>query len=552
MKKDHYFYLLIVALALLPLLDFLNPGFPVTHDGQDHIARIANFYRNMSEGVLIPRWAGNLNWGYGHPILMFLYPFPSYLASFFHFIGFSFVNSTKLVFMSTYIASAVVMYLWVREFLDKKAGLIASLIYILAPYRFVDLYVRGAIGEHVAFIFPPMILYFLLKLSKKFSIWYFLGGSLSLALLILSHNAISLMFIPLILIYIAYQVYYSKDRKALIYQYTCMLVFGFGLSAFFWIPAFMEGKYTLRDIVTTKDYAERFVDIEDLFSLSWSYGGTNLLSKQIGLIHWVFIFWGIIMLLTNFIKDKKNIILLGLSLLMFFTSLYLMTAYSKIFWDNLSIVQKFQFPWRFLSLSVFLTALIGGIVAKSFPRKFSFLFCLITIISLLLANKDYWHAKGYLNKPESFFTSIYHGTTDTGESSPIWSVRFMERRANYNLEVIEGSIKIDELERKSTRHIYILDAKRRSRVRENTLYFPGWKVFVDKKQIPIEFQDPANRGLITFFVESGRHEVEIVLEDTKLRYLANLLSLFSLILLPFYGILINRKYVFPFNRTRHS
>src|SRR5688572_3623586 len=97
-RKNLFPWLLLFLLSLLPLFDFLKPGLPLTHDGIDHVARIANFYQNLTEGNLVPRWAGNLNWGFGHPILMFLYPLPSYFASLFHFLGFSLIDSVKLVF----------------------------------------------------------------------------------------------------------------------------------------------------------------------------------------------------------------------------------------------------------------------------------------------------------------------------------------------------------------------------------------------------------------------------------------------------------------------
>ena len=95
--KKHFFLFLIILISAVPLIDLFKSGLPLTHDGQDHVARIANFYQNLSEGNIIPRWAGNLNWGYGHPILEFLYPLLSYLASFFHFFGFTFVDSVKLL-----------------------------------------------------------------------------------------------------------------------------------------------------------------------------------------------------------------------------------------------------------------------------------------------------------------------------------------------------------------------------------------------------------------------------------------------------------------------
>ena len=121
LKKQNLLILLILV-SLLPLLSLLQPGLPITHDGQDHVARIANFYTSLTEGNLVPRWAGNLNWGYGHPILMFLYPLSSYSASFFHLLGFSLVDSVKLVFAIGFISSGIFMYIWIREFLGEKAA----------------------------------------------------------------------------------------------------------------------------------------------------------------------------------------------------------------------------------------------------------------------------------------------------------------------------------------------------------------------------------------------------------------------------------------------
>ena len=170
LHNKNFGFIFIFLLGLIPLLDLLHPGLPVTHDGQDHVARIANFYQSLSEGNIVPRWAGNLNWGFGHPILMFLYPLPSYLGSFFHYLGFSFIDSVKLVFAVSYVGSGFAMYLWAKNALGEKAGMVCAALYLYAPYRFVDLYVRGAIGEHVAFLFAPLVLLFLLHLSQEIKI----------------------------------------------------------------------------------------------------------------------------------------------------------------------------------------------------------------------------------------------------------------------------------------------------------------------------------------------------------------------------------------------
>lgn len=533
---------LLILISLVPLFDLFHPGLPITHDGQDHVARIANFYQNLSEGNIIPRWAGNLNWGYGHPILEFLYPLPSYLASLFHFFGFTLVDSVKFVFGTSFILSGLVMYFFIKELLnDDKAAFFASALYIIAPYRFVDIYVRGAIGEHVAFIFPPLIFYFLLKLNKRYSLGYLIGGAFSFAGLNLAHNAISLMFMPLFGLYALFLFLQAKNKIQLGIQYLSTIFSGFGLSAFFWIPAFVEGKYTLRDIVTGGgEYTRSFVMWKDFFISAWSYGGTIALSKQIGFIHWIGILGGIIsiyILYRN--KNKLWILTLG-SFFIFWITLFLMTSSSNPIWQTITILQKFQFPWRFLSVTAFLSALMGGILLSLISNKYKKAALLIFVVGLLVVNKDYWHANGFLYKPESFYTGTYNSTTDTGESAPIWSVRFMEYPPKSHVEIISGKGFIKELKRTSTSHAYKITTENKTRIRENTLYFPGWKVLVNGKTTDVEFQDPQNRGLITFWVNKGTYDITIVFRETKLRFFANVVSGVSLALLLFYAILRRR------------
>lgn len=531
MKKIGFYPFAIIILSVIPLFDFFTSGLPITHDGQDHVARIANFYQNLQDGNFIPRWAPNLNWGYGHPILMFLYPLPSYIASLFHFFGFSFVDSTKLVFVVAYIASGLAIYLWIKTFLGEKVGLVAALLYLFAPYRFVDIYVRGAIGEHVAFIFPPLLCYFLLKLSQKQSAWCITGASLSVAMLVLSHNAISLMFLPIIFLYVVYLASAIKKKAMFLKIATIVFLLGFGMGAFFWIPAFFEGKYTLRDIVTKNgSYASSFSSLPSFFYGQWNYGGTGVFTVQIGIIQWIVVVASIGGLFLYYRKQNTLWKLTVAALFIFFVTLWLMTESSVFVWKNITILQKFQFPWRLLSVEVFIASLLGGVAFSILKGKTAQYLLILIMLFLLYVNKDFWHAKGYLQKSEAFYTSIYNGTTDTGESAPIWSVRFMEKEPKSHLEIISGKGTIIEVERKSTRHVYVAVLEEASQIRENTLYFPGWNVFVDGQKVPIEFQNPAHRGLLTFFVDKGKHSIDVIFTDTKVRLLANSISVISFII----------------------
>ena len=514
---------LLIVFSLIPLFNLLTPGLPVTHDGQDHVARIANFYLSLSEGNMIPRWAGNLNWGYGHPILMFLYPLPSYIASFFHAIGFSLVDSTKIVFGLGMVLSTIFMYLWLASFLNRSAALFGAALYTYAPYRFVEIYVRGDIGENLAFAFIPLVLLFAHRIYKYNKFTDAIWGSFSLALLILSHNAISLMLMPFILLYFLILIYLSKEKNKIFMNLLSLFIMGFGLSAFFWIPGLFEGKYTLRNIVTKGEYLKRFVSFKDFIYGPGSFIGAGELTFQFGPLSWLSIIAAPFVFL-KFKKEKEKFYLLALLLVFLSIAVFLMLPVSNFIWSRVLLLQNFQFPWRFLAIVVFTTAVLGALFLEAIPKKYKMKLSLVLIIMIMILGSFYLRPKEYLQKPDSFYTGIYKSTTDTGESAPIWSIRFMEKEPRSNLEVIDGDAKIENLERKSTYHKYKVIVDRETILRENTLYFPGWEMRANGKPIEVRFQVPYKNGTMEFSLDKGSYIIESIYKETKLRLFADVIS----------------------------
>ncbi|MGA2911268.1 MAG: glycosyltransferase family 39 protein [Candidatus Levyibacteriota bacterium] len=543
--KNKLIIAILVVLSIISVLSLVHTGLPITHDGQDHVARIANFYQNLVEGNLIPRWAANLNWGYGHPILEFLYPLPSYFASFFHLIGFSLVDSSKIVYGLGMILSLFFMFLWLKQFLGKEPALLGAFLYTYAPYRFVDLYVRGDIGENLAFAFVPLVLYFIFKLYKEPNLKYSLLGALSLALLVMAHNAIALITIPFIFLYGIYLIYISKNRKSLFVNLSALIIFGFALSAFFWVPALLEGKFTLRDIVTKGGYVSRFVNFKALIYGPWSYGGSGVFTQQLGIIQWLALLISPVLAFVFWLKKDKNYLLVLTCLLYTLLAIFLMLPLSNFLWARIMLLQNFQFPWRFLAITVFATAVLAALLIHAIPKKLQLIVVLILIALVLFVSKDYVKAKGYLYKPVSFYTGIYSGTTDTGESSPIWSVRFMEHFPKAHLEVLDGKATVKEIKRTSMEHQYTVTVAKRTLFEENTLYFPGWEIKANNAPVNVQFQDMQYRGTMLFFLEKGNYTVEAKYSETKLRLICDLISLVSLITL-------GGLFIFGFVKRRFS
>lgn len=221
---------LILGILLLPLIwPLLRPGFFVTDDGEWMIIRLSAFHETLKTGQFPVRFLERLNHGYGYPVTNFLYPLPFYLGETIHLLGFSFVDSVKILFLLSFLMGAVFMY-WYK-------GILAAIVYSYFPYHVFDVYKRGSLGEAVAFIFLPLIFYFIDK--KKF-----LFSALATAFLITSHNVIAFLFLPVIFIY-------SRSWK--------LILLALGLSCFFWFPAIFDLQYTRASAVQVADFSKYFL-----------------------------------------------------------------------------------------------------------------------------------------------------------------------------------------------------------------------------------------------------------------------------------------------------
>jgi hypothetical protein len=58
----------------------INPKVPDTHDGENHIARFANYVAAAKDGQWPPRWAPYVLNGLGYPVFNYNYPVANILA----------------------------------------------------------------------------------------------------------------------------------------------------------------------------------------------------------------------------------------------------------------------------------------------------------------------------------------------------------------------------------------------------------------------------------------------------------------------------------------
>lgn len=530
MEKKRVLKLFLIFLLSLPgIFPFLIFGLPNTHDGQTHVVRLASFHQALTDGQFPPRWAGNLTSGFGSPVFLFGFSLPSWFGEFFHLIGFSFEDSVKAVFILSYIVSGIFMYLFLAEFFLFLPAFVGAVFYQFAPYRFLDLYVRGDVGEALLFAIVPLVFWQVAKSKGKFSWWRFVLGSVLVMMMILSHQSLAGVFLVVIFLY-SLVTSFSQKKSTLFYTASIILT-GLFLTAWTNLPLVFEKYYTNLNLLIETNYHNQFPKLSSLLYSGWHWGPADVdnpdisMSFQLGIAQWLGLGILAIILFFNLIRTnlKKLIFdykreLLFLSL--FFLFLFLITGFSKSLWDNLFFLPPLLYPWRLLGIEIFMTAVIVGMAISLIKSKSLKVFLSVVLIAIsLYGNRNHLQVAGRTHHPDDFYLN-FSGTSDMwGEFLPK-GVNLPKSIPEKKVEVLSGEAEIKNLKVLSNKVSFQVMAKEKSQLLVNTFYFPGWRAFVDGKERALEKQE-----LVTLSVLDGQHDVEIKLGKTLVRAIGDFISL---------------------------
>lgn len=544
--KNNRYLLLVILLSIFPIIPyFITSNLIHTHDGLVHLPRLAAYFKALSDGSIPVRYAGYLNYGYGLPLFNFIYQFPYWVGSLLLSIGFGLVNAFKISITFSFILSGIFMFLFGKEYFeDDKKAFLATIFYQFAPFRMVELLVRGSYGEVYTYAFLPLVLYGLSMLMKKKSVKGFLITSVAVFLLIVSHNSVALMFFGSAVLFVL--LVYSNLKKAMLAISSLFL--GLGLASFYWVPALLEHRYTFGDLFMAKLYESYFPVFQNFFIPNFN---NNPALQTTGITTYIGLLQGIVLILGLFIlvfkreklKDYNRIFYYSYALVAI--SFFFMSPLSKFIWSSEvgGMLRQFQFPWRFLALIVLATSLLSislPIISKRFSKGWVFpLIVALTVLSVAF----YWKGSlGYDKINEKYYWNFPLTTTYYGETDVIWSEGPAKLYPKQRVEFTSGQGTITNFVKKNTYQSFNADVKNDAEIVSHTEYFPGWTVRVDGIKTPIQFQSANHRGEILFNIAKGNHSVVIKFEESKVRAIADIITVLSFALLGLMTVL--RKKIF--------
>lgn len=395
MKNKKYIvcYLVIILMASFPLFNnYLIRG----HDIYFHLMRIEGLAQGLRAGEfpvrIQPAWYD----GYGYAVSVFYSDLFLYPAALLRLLGISLQDTYKVYVVLCNIATALISgYSFGTIFRKREIGVFGSCLYTLAPYRLVNLYTRGALGEYTGMIFWPLLIYScVLLLNEDRNRVQLQKGAvfmgISMAGMLQSHMLtaeIACMVLLLLVIVYCRRIFHKEVMLA-----GCGAVaVALGLSAWFLIP-FLDymllGRFNINSIRNNDIMIQRqgtflsqvFAIFDNAVgqSLDSGAGTAGDFTQGVGLSLMLSVIILMLLCIRGYLKQEERrnrqitITAAGLGALMVVMS----TLYLP--WDRLCrisrifryIIVKIQFPWRFTGVAVGLLVVVWCAVLNYTEREY--------------------------------------------------------------------------------------------------------------------------------------------------------------------------------------
>jgi len=407
-------FLLLVLLIfyIYSIFPLLQDGFFTTFDDVQ-VVRIHEMVKELQGGQFPVRYIQDLGNGGGYMLYNTYPPFVYYIAAGLHFIGFSLVQSTKLIYILGYLVGGIGVWLLLRRVAGYVSATMGAILFLISPFFNYEVYTRGSLPEFFAFAVMPWVLWAFFELKTKNNLPLFIVGSLSYGIVLTAHTFPGFVTTLLLILWILLPPFKKKNFLTL----TSTFLLRFGLASFFVIPFIFEQQYTAYSTNYFGDtsYATNFFN-------PLQVGGIQKINISfLPPILGVPIFLGaIVSSVALFIVRKKISVEILFSFFVFFASIFLIWNVSNFVWKGVDILKRLQFPWRF-----FIPATIFGIVIIFHSLSYITSSRIKVAVSMLLIILTYIFYPNYHRPREYNFIANYYAEDPCSLTS--WGNEYLPR-----------------------------------------------------------------------------------------------------------------------------
>lgn len=543
------FILFLSFWTIRPL--FSNGFFPMHDDAQ--VARVIVMANALSHGQFPVRMVSDLGYGYGYPLFNFYGPLPYYVGGIIHLTGIDVLSATKIMIGLGVVVGSISIFLLSSSIFGVFGGLFSAILLTYFPYRAVQVYVRGAIGELWATSFLPLVLLgILLAVQKNKKMFGILIAGFSLAAVILSHTVFGYLTAGFVaaLGFASILISMRKHQEAArSFGIACLSMFflGLGLTAFFWLPALLEMPYTnvSKVIGQTADYKDHYVCLSQLWDSPWGFGGSapgcldgmsfKLGKFQIGIVLFSLFFW----LVLRKKEKRVNFLMTGMTLLGI-GFLFLMLPISQPLWSFIPYASFIQYPWRFLGpFGICLSLLSGYVCYKRTPVMN--IVCIILLgggvvfINAKLFTPQYLYSRpaaAFETREELRFraSKVSDEYLPKGIAIPVQASGIVGDRVTGN-----ESVQVTKISETEVYGKYEIQVFQTQTLLLYMAFFPGWHFYINGNEVKPNIV----AGQPSVIVLSGKNTLEMRFTNTPVRSVGNWITIITC--LGLFGLFVWKK-----------
>ena len=532
--------LVSACIALAVLTPFFRLGTASGHDVAFHMASWLDAAGQWKQGTIFPRWTEGANFGFGEPRFIF-YPPLSWLFGAFlgTILPWSSVAAIFIGCVQTFAGLSA--YALFRRIADSRfAALLAAACFTANPYSLLIIYMRSDFAELLAIAIFPLLMLATLRLIGLLS-----GEGAG------QHSKIILFAIPFCAVWLCnapagviatygaafmfLMAAFGQRSIAVLTDGACGMGLGFGLAAFYLIPAVYEQRWVqisaaLYGGLTPADnflYAKTSDVEHDAFNRIASHMASLL------------ILWAVCAAIAAWrggshrtsgtLKSGVFVAMLALSAV----AIVLMLPISIIFWRYLPELRFVQFPWRWMSIVALGATMFTASSARGRMRWAWMLFATLAIFGSAhyLVKHAWWDTEDMPTLQAAIQDGAgFEGTDeydpagdDHGDLQQKLPRAFLVSDAGKPEAGSNAKIVIEQWTAEH-RSVRVITAKP-DRVELRLLNYPAWRVTVNGSAVSV--RHPEGTGQMIVPVSAGESELRVDFTRTSDRVLAGWISIVS-------------------------
>ncbi len=480
--------ILLFSVAIVSPIGFL--GIPDNFDVMEHMRFAVTYSDSLADGKLLPDWSELDNHAFGGAGVRLYPPLTYILLAVVKNVGFSWHTSVVLILMLGMFVGCLGVYYFVKEFYPDGYPLAASLIYALIPYHLFQIYQLFLFGEFMAAAFTPWVFLFGIRLLRGGRVADAMSFTIAFSLVLLTHIPSTIILAISLVVCFGLQIGEGLNIKKVL-LFASSAVVSLILTSFYWLKVVTEVSWIKHDSKAFYDNG-LYTYFVYLFPISlnppsfYQLKALWLFDIIIALTLLLFLFMAVLLIRKRKRLDRLSISLMATAGI----ALFLTTLPSRPIWDAITLLQKLQFPWRWLSISAFIISVLASAIIAQYrttnekPNRlvtYSAI-CLSTIIGLFIISQIVLPSAP--TPSDRFNKDVSELTSTLGCECwwPIWAKA--EAFANKERVTAAGrSVEIDSWE--NTNRSFHIAAGDPENVRVATFYYPLWAAEVNGSSVPV-------------------------------------------------------------------